>query len=103
MLILLVLMLLAPALLSVLLFEQFKGTKLPCFERASLLLVFSSLINMLSYAALWLRGWSTISWTLDGASSMTNVSFCLKYMALSLVFAVALAFVCSLVKAGKRT
>ena len=102
MLILLVIMLLAPALISVLLFERFKGYELTAQKRIALLLIFAFLINMLGYAVLWLRGITSIFWTLDKTSTMTEVAFCLKYMALSLVFAAVLPFVLSLVRIGKR-
>ena len=102
MLILLVLILLAPAVISVFLYGKFKRCKFSNYECIALLIIFAFLINAGVYAAVWLRGWSSLIWTLDSVSSMTSVSFCLKYMALSLVFAVAIPFFVSLVKAGKR-
>ena len=102
MLIMLVLILLAPALISVALYEQFKGNKLQLVERVALALIFAFVINMGVYAAVWLRGWNFVDWTLYGSPQLTNVQFSLKYMALSLVFAVVLPFVFGLVKIGKR-
>ena len=102
MLILLILMLLVPALISVLLYERFRDYELSNQKRILLLLVFSFLINMIVYAALWLRGWDYVSWTLNSASAMTGVSFCLKYMALSLVSAVIIPLLMNLVKIGNR-
>ena len=102
MLILLILLMLVPALISVLLYERFKGYELSTKNRVILLLIFAYLINMVGYATLWLRGWDYQSWTLDGTSTMTHVPFVLKYMAVSLVSAVALPFVLSLVRVGKR-
>jgi len=102
MLILQILLLLVPALISVLLYERFKGCELTLLKRVELLLVFAFLINMVGYAALWVRGRPDLSWTLDSASGMTDISFVLKYMAVSLVTAVALAFILSLVRVSKR-
>lgn len=102
MIILMILLLLVPGLISVLLYERFKGYTLSHYKRAVLLLIFAFLINMGVYAAIWIRGWEYVSWTLDSASVMSGVSFCLKYMALSLVYAVVIPFVLSLVKVGKR-
>ena len=101
MIILLVLILLAPALISVMLFEKFKGCELSIYKRIALFVIFAYLINMTVYASIWLRGWENISWALDSGSDLYNVAFCLKYMALSLVSAVIIPFVLSLVKIGK--
>lgn len=102
MLIQLILLLLAPAVLSVYLFERFKGERLSADYRIALLVIFTFIINMIVYAAIWLRGWDTIYWSLGSASTMTSVSFCLKYMALSLIFAVVIPYVLSVIKIGKR-
>lgn len=102
MLIQMVLMLLAPAVLSVYLYERFKGYDLTTEKRIALLLIFALIINTIVYAAIWLRGWESISWTFDSTSELRSVSFCLKYMALSLVFAVALPFAASLINVRKR-
>ena len=102
MLILQILLLLGPALISVLLYERFKGYELTLTKRISLLFVFAFFINMVGYATLWVRGWGYHSWTLDSESGMTNVSFVLKYMGITLVAAVALAFILSLVRVSKR-
>ena len=102
MLILLILLMLVPAMISVLLYERFKGYELPNQKRVVLLLVFAFLINMVGYAALWLRGWEYHSWTLDSESTLTRIPFVIKYMALSLASAVILPFVLSLVRIGKR-
>jgi len=95
-------MLLAPALISVALFEQFRGHKLQIVERAALAIIFAFLINLGVYTAIWLRGWNFVDWTLIGSPQLTNVQFSIKYMALSLVFSVALSFVLSLIRIGKR-
>ena len=102
MLFMLLLLFLVPPMISVFLYERFKGYKLSHYKRGALFLIFAYFINMISYAAIWLRGWDYISWTLDGASSITGVSFCLKYMALSLMFAAIMPFLLSLVRVGKR-
>jgi hypothetical protein len=102
MLILLILLMLVPAMISVLLFERFRGYELTTQKRVILLLIFAFFINMVGYAALWLRGWEYHSWTLDGDSTMTSIPFVIKYMAISLVSAVVIAFVLSLVRVGKR-
>ena len=67
-----------------------------------LLLIFAFLINMIGYTAMSLRGWEYYSWTLDAHSSMTGISFVVNYKAITLVSSVALAFVLSLVRVGKR-
>ena len=102
MLIQLILMLLAPAVISVYLFEMFKGDRLSIEHRIVFFIVFAFLINMIVYAAIWLRGWETISWSLGSDSEMKKVSFCLKYMALSLLFSAAIPYALSLIKAGKK-
>jgi len=93
---------LVPAMISVLLYERFKGYELSTQKRIFLLLIFAFLINMIGYAAMWLRGWEYHSWTLDRYSSMTGISFVVKYMAISLVSSAVLPFVLSLVRVGKR-
>ena len=102
MLILVILLLLVPAMVSVLLFERFKGCELTNQKRVIMLLIFAYLINMIGYAVLWLRGWEYQSWTLDGESTITGVSFVVKYMAITSVAAVVVPFVLSLVRIGKR-
>ena len=102
MLIMLILLLLVPALISVLLYEKFRGYELSIQKRIALLLIFAYFINMIGYAAILIRGWEFISWALDGMSTMTSVSFCLKYMALALVSAVIVPFVFNLIKVDKR-
>ena len=102
MLIQLLLLLLVPAVLSVYLYEWFKGEKLSVENRIVLYVVSAFLINMFVYAAIWLRGHTSIVWSLSGFSSLTSVSFCLKYMALSLLFAVVIPYALSLIKVVKR-
>lgn len=102
MLIQLILMLIAPAVLSVYLYEQIKGERLSVEYRIALLIIFAFLINMFVYAAIWLRGWETLSWSLNGTSELTKVPFCLKYMVLSLILSVAIPYALSLIKVGKR-
>ena len=102
MIILLVLLLLVPAALSVLLYEQFIGYELSYYKRITLHLIIAYLINMISYTVIWLRGWTQISWTLDISSVLLNVSFCIKYMSLSLVSAVIIPFVLRYIKIGKH-
>lgn len=102
MLIQMIIMLLAPAVLSVYLYERFKGYNLTTEKRIALMMIFALIINMIVYAAIWLRGWERISWTFDSSSELRSVSFCLKYMALSIAFAVILPFAASLIKVSKR-
>jgi hypothetical protein len=97
-----ILLLLAPAFISVFLFEKFKGFLYPMFYRIVLLFAFALLINMGVYFAIWLWGLTDIAWTLDHTSSLTSVSFCLRYMALALLFSCVLPFILSLVRIGKR-
>ena len=101
MLILLILLMLVPAMISVLLYEKFKGNELSTKQRVILLLIFAYIINLVGYATLWLRGWEYHNWSLGSDSSMTGVSFVVKYMAITFVAAVALPFVLSLVRIGK--
>jgi len=101
MVILLVLMLLAPAIISVLLFERFKGTALSLQNRIAWFFVFAFLINMTVFMAIWLRGREQINLTLDNSSDLIQVAFCVKYMALSLLAAVAIPFAINLIKVGK--
>jgi len=102
MLILQILLMLVPALISVLLFERLKGCELPILKRVELLVVFAFFTNMIAYATVWIRGWAYINWELNCESTMLSVSFVLKYMAVSLVSAVALAFILCLVRVKKR-
>ena len=102
MFIILVLLLVAPAFVSVFLFEKFKKFLYPMFYRIALLFIFALLINMGVFFAIWLWGWTDIVWTLDHTSHLTNVSFCLRYMALALLFSCVLPFILSLVRIGKR-
>jgi len=102
MLFLLAILMVGPPMISLLLYERLKSQSYSNLKRLALLLVFSFFINMGVYAAMWLRGWEYHSWTLDGTSSMTHISFVVKYMALSLVFAIVIPFVASLVSAKSR-
>ena len=103
MIILAVILLLVPALISVLLFEKFKGYVLDLPKRIMLMFIFAFLINMTGYAFFIVRGWEYISFSLDGASSMTDVSFVLQYMVFSTISAVVLAYILSLVRVVKRS
>ena len=102
MLILLLLILLAPAVLSVFLYERFRGETMSLESRLALFVIFAFLINAAVYVAIFLRGWDTIIWSLDSSSTLASVPFCLKYMALSLIFAIAIPYAVSLVKVIKR-
>jgi len=102
MLFLLILILLAPAVFSVILYEKFSGVTLSTIDRIGMMLIFGFLINMAVYAVMWLRGLNHISWALDGTSNFNQIQFCFKYMGLSLMFASALPFVFSIIKIGKR-
>ena len=102
MLIQLILLLLAPAVLSGYLYEWFNGVKLTTEKRVVFLVISAFLINMLVYAAILLRGHDNVTWSLSSTSTLTSVSFCLKYMVLSLLFAVGISYASSLVKVVKR-
>lgn len=102
MLILLLLVMLAPAMLSVVLYERFKGVVLSVLNRIIAIFIFAFIINLISYSFVWLRGWEHISWALNGTSTLLSVPFCVKYMAVSLVAAVIIAFILNLVQVGKR-
>ena len=102
MLFLSIIMIFAPGFISVLVFEQMKGCEFSNFKRVAMYFMFAFLINTAAYAAIWIRGWEQISWDSDGVSDLYNVSFCLKYMALSLVAAVVIPTILGLVKMGKR-
>jgi ABC-type multidrug transport system fused ATPase/permease subunit len=95
-------MMLIPALISVLLYERFRGYLLSMQKRLMLLLVFAFLINMTGYVAFWLRGWEYISWSLGSESTVTSVSFIVYYMVISLVVAVVFPFILSLIRIGKK-
>jgi len=102
MIIMLVLLLLVPSLIAVFLYEKFKECKISIIDRTGLLFIFAFFINMGVYSVIWMRGGTLINWTLDNSSSAASVSFCLKYMLLSLIFAGALSYVFSLIKIGKK-
>jgi hypothetical protein len=102
MVIIMVLMLTVPALISMLLFERFKGYELTLLKRVSLFLIFAFLINMVGYAAFLMRGWDYINMTAGNESVMANTSFVVIYMGITLVSAVAIPFVLSLVRISKR-
>ena len=103
MIILAILILLVPALVSVLLFERLKGYVLDLPKRIMLTFIFAFLINMTGFAFFIIRRWDYVSFSLDGASSMTDVSFVFQYMVFSLVSAVVLAYILSLVRVVKRS
>jgi quinol-cytochrome oxidoreductase complex cytochrome b subunit len=93
---------LVPALISVLLYERFKGYVLSTQKRFTLMFIFAFLINLVWFALTWARGWAFQSWASDGGSSWTSTIFVLQYMVISLVSAVVLAFILSLVRVSKR-
>ena len=101
MVILMVLMLLVPALISVLLYERFKGYEMIKQKKVILYVILAFLINMACYVVLWVRGWEYQTWSLDIHSELTRVSFVLKYMGSSLVAAVGFAYLLSLLEVGK--
>jgi len=103
MIILAILLLLVPALMSVVLFERFKGYVLDLQKRIMLMFIFAFLINMIGFAFFIVRGWDYVSFALDGSSSMTDVSFVLQYMVLSIVSAVVLAYILSLIRVVERS
>ena len=93
MLFLLVLLFFVPPMISVFLYEKFRGRSLSDRCRIAMLLVYSFFINIVFYAVLWLRGWTYHNWGLDSLSTLNSVPFVLKYMALSLVLAVLFPYV----------
>lgn len=101
MIIITILILLVPALISVLCYEKFKGYELTWVKRIELFLILAFLINMFVYAVFWLRGWELISWTFDADSGAALVSFVVQYMIFSLVASVILPYILSLVRVGK--
>ena len=102
MIILQILLLLVPAMISVLLFEKFRGYEMSTQKRVIFLLIFAFLINMLCLGVFWMRGWEHLNWTLGEESSMAHTWFTVQYMVISLVTAVVLAFILSLVRVGRR-
>ena len=98
MLILLIILLIVPPMLSVILYERFRGYTLPDRKRLALGLIFAFLINMIAYAFMWWRGWEYHSWALGDASSMTHISFVVKYMAITLVSAIIIPYIICLVR-----
>jgi len=102
MIIILTLLLLVPSLIAVFLYERFKECKLAIIDRVGLLFIFSFFINMGVYSVIWVRGGEFINWAPDNFSSLASVSFCLKYMLLSLIFAGTLSYIFSLMKIGKK-
>ena len=102
MIILAFLLIFVPALISVLLYERFKGYDLTIQKRLMLLLIFAFLINMVWFAITWARGWEFQSWASDSESSLTSTVFVLQHKAISLVSGVVLAYILSLVKVSKR-
>jgi len=102
MIILAFLLIFVPALISVLLYERFKGYNLTMQKRVMLLLIFAFLINMIWFAITWARGWEFQSWASDSESSLTSTVFVLQHKAISLVSGVVLAYILSLVRVSKR-
>ena len=51
--------------------------------------------NIVGYAAMLIRDWDYHSWSLGVGSSLSGISFVVKYMAISLVLAVVIPFVLS--------
>jgi len=96
-----ILILLAPAFISLLLYEKLTGFKLSVFERIAWSCIYAFLINTGVYTVLWLRGWTEVFWTID-STQLASVSFCVQYMAMSLLLSVALPFIFSLIKIGKK-
>ncbi|MCL2079036.1 MAG: hypothetical protein FWH17_04235 [Oscillospiraceae bacterium] len=89
---------LAPALIAVLFYERFKGYELILRKRIELLIVFAFLIIAVAHAIFWARGWEFADWTLTGNSSLNTIAFIAQYMLITLVAAIVLAYVLSLVK-----
>jgi len=99
MLFLLTIMWVVPPLVAVLIYEHYRGYKLPIFKRVALGLIFSFFITMVGYSALWLRGWQYQNWTLDAHSTMTGITFTIKYMAVSMATAIAMPYIICLIRA----
>ncbi|MDR2598674.1 MAG: hypothetical protein LBC73_00165 [Oscillospiraceae bacterium] len=97
-----ILLLLVPALIALLLFERFKGYSYSLMKRLALLSIFAFLINMFVYAIIWIRGWHYFDWSGLPETSLTGTFVVLQYMVMSLVVAVGLAYVLSLVRIKKR-
>jgi len=101
MLFLLIVIWVVPPLVSVLLYERFRGYELSIFKRVSLGLIFAFFITLVGYSALWFRGWQYQNWTLDAHSTMTGITFTVKYMAVAIVTAVILPYLVCLLRAAK--
>ncbi|MDR2590279.1 MAG: hypothetical protein LBC71_04745 [Oscillospiraceae bacterium] len=97
-----VLLLLVPALVSILLFERFRGYEFTLIKRIIALPIFAFLVNMAVYAVLFVRGWAFFSWSGGADSSLTNTSAVLQYMIMALAIGVVLAYILSMVKISKK-
>lgn len=95
------LMLLVPALIGLLCYEKFRGIEFGIKRRVEFYLIFAFFVNLAGYAILWLRGWDKIEWSLGNNSSALLTGVVTQYMLITLVAAVVLAYVLSLVRVGK--
>ena len=93
----LLLLFVAPACLTTLLYNVLNHEKQPVFQSVLCTIVFAYFINLLMYVVFWLWGFEYIRWVYDG--HLGDVAFCLKVMVLSLVFAGLLAALATGVKA----
>ena len=92
MLIILIIIQIVPPMISVILYERFRGYTLSDRKRLALFMIFTFFINMIGYSAAWLRGLGSLDWSLGVNSTMKSTSFMLKFMALSLVSAIMLPY-----------
>jgi len=91
------LVLLAPGIFAALYFEYIMKLKSSIKKQAAIWLCFSFFINFFVVAAIWLRGYDSISfWSLDVNSPTFSVPFAVKYMAFSAVWAILLPWVAAL-------
>ncbi len=53
-------------------------------------IMFILVINTLSLITIWLRGHASLNWSLDSSSCLTSLTFCVKYLLISIFFSVLL-------------
>jgi len=86
-------MIITPAIIAVLIYEKINQRHFNVFRFIVITLGFTFIIRLLALAALWIWGKTSMVWIEE--EMLSSLGFSVKYMGLTLVFAIAIPFLVS--------
>lgn len=90
------LLILSPGLIAAFLYQRMQQQKIECTAFAILTTIFSFLVLFFNLVVLFLMGRTTFDLSCQSGSMLYSISFVVKYIGLSLIFATLLPYVLAL-------